>query len=437
MAEGGPADLGSVRTMTTDLAPDADQTGFDISRVRAQFPALASGTAFLDGAAGTQTPRSVIAAIVDAYTGGLSNHGGAFAASRRADAIVDAARQAVADLVGGVPEGVVFGPSATALTYRLAAPLSAEWGPGDNIVLSRLDHDADVRPWVQAAQRSGTQIRWIDPVRPSLELSVEQVALTVDSDTKLVAVTAASNVVGTRPDLSPITALAHGVGALTWIDGVHATPHTPVDVVRWGADCYVTSAYKWCGPHVAAVVAAPQLLERLHPDKLASSSDAVPERFELGTLPFADLAGVTAAVDHLAAFEDLAAGTPRQVAEGVPVVRREKLRSSMAAVEAYETELFGRLLDGLGRLRRVHTIGSAGSRTPTAWFTVDGYSPEQVSAACAQAGVAVWDGHNYAWELAGLLGIRDHGSAVRASLVHYTDADDVDRLLAVLADLTR
>ena len=185
------------------------------------------------------------------------------------------------------------------------------------------------------------------------------------------------------------------------------------------------------------MVAAPELLERLHPDKLVSSSDAVPVRFELGTLPFADLAGVTAAVDHLAAFEDLAAGTPREVAEGVPVVRREKLRSSMAAVEAYESELFGRLLDGLAALRRVHTIGSAGSRTPTAWFTVDGLSPAEVAAACAKADVAVWDGHNYAWELAGLLGIRDRGSAVRASLVHYTDAEDVDRLLAVLGELTR
>jgi len=426
----------TVRPVTTDLATDAP-TGFDISRVRALFPALDSGTAFLDGAAGTQTPRSVIQAIGDAYAGGLSNSGGAFTASRRSDAIVAAARQAVADLVGGVPDGVVFGPSSTALTYRFAAPISTSWEPGDNIVLSRLDHDADVRPWVQAAERAGAQVRWLEPSRPSLELQVEQAALVIDSRTRLVAVTAASNVVGTRPDLSPITALAHGVGALTWVDGVHATPHTPVDVVRWGADFYATSAYKWCGPHVAAVVAAPVLLETLHPDKLASSTDAVPDRFELGTLPFADLAGVTAAVDHMASFEDLAAGGPREVVPGVPVLRREKLRSSMAAVEAYESDLFARLLDGLARMPRVRTIGSAASRTPTAWFTVAGHSPSEVSAAAAAADVAVWDGHNYAWELAGVLGIRESGSAVRASVVHYTDADDVDRLLEVLHTISR
>lgn len=426
--------------MTTDLATDSQPTstgsgGFDIGRVRALFPALTTGTAYLDGAAGTQTPRSVIDAIAHAYAGGLSNAGGSFRASRRSDAIVAEARQAVADLVGGVPDGVVFGPSSTALTYRFAAPISASWQPGDNIVVTRLDHDADVRPWVQAAARAGAEVRWADPSVPSLELAVEQFAQVVDARTRLVAVTGASNVVGTRPDLSPITALAHGVGALTWVDGVHTTPHTPVDVVRWGADFYATSAYKWCGPHIGCVVAAPSLLESLRPDKLASSSDAVPGRFELGTLPFADLAGVAAAVDHMASFGDLATGATSQSAAGVPLVRREKLRSSMAAIEAYETELFARLWSGLHAVGGVHTIGAAASRTPTAWFTVDGSTPAQVAEAAAAADVAVWNGHNYAWELSGFLGIRDSGSAVRASISHYNDADDVDRLLVVLRGL--
>ncbi len=426
-----------MRPVTTDLATDnqpgssgndgSGPGGFDIARVRALFPALSTGAAFLDGAAGTQTPRSVIDAIADAYAGGLSNTGGAFPASRRADGFVDAARQAVADLVGGAPDGVVFGPSSTALTYRLAAPISAGWVAGDNIVLTRLDHDADVRPWVQAAGRAGVDVRWADPSQPRLELGVEQFAPVVDSRTRLVALTAASNVVGTRPDLSPITALAHGVGALTWVDGVHATPHTPVDVVGWGADFYATSAYKWCGPHIGCVIAAPSLLETLRPDKLASSSDAVPGRFELGTLPFADLAGVTAAVDHLAALD----GIPPGGAEP----RRAALVRSMRAAEAYEADLFARLWSGLQRTTGVRTIGSAATRTPTAWFTVDGSTPAEVAAACAAADVAVWDGHNYAWELAGFLGIRDAGSAVRASVAHYNDIADVDRLLAVLGGL--
>ena len=278
---------------------------FDVSAVRALYPALADGHAYLDGAAGTQVPVPVIDAIADAYRAGIGNLGGAFAASHRSDAIVAQARAAVADLVGGTADGVVFGPSATALAYRMSEALSRQWTTDDEIVVSRLDHDSNIRPWIQAAGRVGALVRWAEIDLVTGELPTGQYADLVGPRTRLVAVTAASNAIGTRPDVAAIAGYAHAVGALCYVDGVHATPHVPVDIAALGADFYATSAYKWSGPHVAAVVADPALLETVWPDKLAPSSNAVPWRFERGTLPFADLAGVTAAVDHLAGLGTL------------------------------------------------------------------------------------------------------------------------------------
>ncbi|MET8003521.1 cysteine desulfurase-like protein [Nonomuraea glycinis] len=392
---------------------------FPIESVRSAYPALADGHAYLDGAAGTQVPQAVIDAIAGAYRAGLGNVGGAFPASHRSDAIVAACRAAVADLVGGHPDGVILGPNMTTLTYRLAGALSREWGPGDEVVLSRLDHDANVRPWVQ----TGATIRWAEADPVTGELPVEQYRELIGERTRLVAVTAASNVLGTRPDVAAITALAHRAGALTYVDGVHATAHGPVDMRALGADFYATSAYKWSGPHIGTVVADPALLETVRPDKLASSSDTVPERFERGTAAFADLAGVTAAVDHLAA---LAPGTG---------TRRERLLASMTAAEEHELALFGVLLAGLETMPHVTVYGKPARRTATAYFTVAGRTPLEVAEHLAARGVNVWNGHNYAWELTAVLGIRDAGSAVRAGLVHYNDRSDVDRLLEGVAGL--
>ncbi|MFG3438797.1 cysteine desulfurase-like protein [Nonomuraea sp. NPDC047897] len=392
---------------------------FPVQKVRTCYPALADGHAYLDGAAGTQTPQAVIDAIAGAYRSGIGNVGGAFPASHRSVAIVAGCRQAVADLVGGHPDGVILGPNMTTLTYRLAAALARQWGPGDEVVLSRLDHDANVRPWTQ----TGVTVRWaeVDPVTG--ELPVEQYAELIGERTRLVAVTAASNVLGTRPDVAAICALAHAAGALTYVDGVHATAHGPVDMRALGADCYATSAYKWSGPHVGAVVADPALLERIHPDKLASSPATVPERFETGTAAFADLAGATAAVDHLAG---LTPGTG---------TRRERLLASMTAAEEHELELFAALVAGLEAMPHVTLYGKPARRTATAYFTVAGLTPRQVAERLAARRVNVWNGHNYAWELTAALGIRDAGSAVRAGLVHYNDREDVDRLLDGVAAL--
>ncbi len=400
------------------------QMAFDVSRVRAAYPALADGYAYLDGAAGTQVPSSVISAIRGAYLAGLGNADGAFPASARADAITSGCREAVADLVGGDPAGVVLGPNMTTLTYRMAAALADTWRAGDEVVVSRLDHDANVRPWVQAAGRAGAVVRWAEVDLATGELPAAQYASLLGDRTRLVAVTAASNDIGTRPDVTAINGMARAAGALSYVDGVHATPHGPVDVRALGADFYATSAYKWSGPHIGAVIASPALLDSLRPDKLVPSPDTVPERFELGTPPFADLAGVTAAVEHLAALDDEAAGT-----------RRERVLASIAVAEAHEQRLFGVLLGGLDGMRHVTTYGKAAARTATAYFTVFGHAPRQVAEHLASRKVNVWSGHNYAWELTGVLGIRESGSAVRAGLVHYNDESDVTRLLEAVAEL--
>ncbi|HEX9041293.1 MAG TPA: cysteine desulfurase-like protein [Trebonia sp.] len=413
--------------MTAGIGDGASGSGsFDVAAVRALYPALADGHAYLDGAAGTQVPVSVIDAIASAYRAGIGNLGGAFAASRRAGEIVAEARAAVADLTGGAPEGVIFGPSATALAYRISDALSRAWTAGDDIVVSRLDHDSNVRPWIQAAGRVGVDVKWAEVDLVTGELPTAQYADLIGPRTRLVAVTAASNAIGTRPDVAAIAGLAHAMGALCYVDGVHATPHVPVDVTALGADFFTTSAYKWSGPHLAAAVAPPELLETVWPDKLAPSSNAVPWRFERGTLPFADLAGTTAAVEHLAA---LAPGAS-------PASRRERVLASMTAVEAYEAALFARLVGGLAELDQVTLYGKAARRAPTAFFSVAGLAPRAVAEHLAARGVNVWDGDNYAYELCTVLGLEPDG-AVRAGLVHYNDASDVDRFLEGITDLAR
>ncbi|GAA4878749.1 cysteine desulfurase-like protein [Saccharopolyspora cebuensis] len=400
---------------------------YDVERIRAGYPALADGRAWLDAGGGTQVPEAVIEAIGDAHRGGLSNLGGDHRASRRSGGIVAEARAAVADLVGAPdPAGVVFGPSSTALAYRFAEVLADGWNPGDEVVVTQLDHDANVRPWVAVARRAGAVLRMaeVDPVTG--ELPAERVAELIGERTRLVAVTAASNLIGTVPDLASITRRARAAGAVSFVDGVQHCPHEHVRLAELGADFYATSAYKWAGPHLAAVVAAdPGALEDLHPDKLAPSPDTVPERFELGTQPFAALAGLVAAVEHLADLDDAATGT-----------RAQRLAVSRRAVREHEDALAARLFDGLAELGGVVRHGAPRGRvTPTACFSVDGYTPAGLAGELAARGLNVSSGHSYAWELVHALGLGPAG-AVRASLAHYSLRQDVDRLLAALAELT-
>ncbi|MFP5372588.1 MAG: aminotransferase class V-fold PLP-dependent enzyme, partial [Actinomycetes bacterium] len=258
---------------------------YDVAAVRAQFPALRSGTAHFDGPGGTQVPEPVARAVADTLTFPVANRGRVTAAERRADDVVLAARSAMADLLGADPRGVVFGRSATQLTFDLARTLAAGWGPGDQVVVSRLDHDANIRPWVGAAEAVGATVRWADFDPATGELTADDVAEVLTERTRLVAVTGASNLIGTRPPLAEIAARVHAAGALLAVDGVHLTAHAPVDLRALGADFFTCSPYKFLGPHCGCLVAAPDLLGTLHPDKLLPSTDAVPERFELGTLP--------------------------------------------------------------------------------------------------------------------------------------------------------
>jgi cysteine desulfurase family protein (TIGR01976 family) len=394
-----------------------------IDELRAQFPALSPDDAALDGAAGTQVPGAVIDAIAEALHSAMANTHGAFAASRRSTEVVAAARAAIADLVGGVAEGVILGPNMTTLTFHLADALARTWAPGDEVVVTSLDHDANIRPWRLAAERVGATVRVADFDLLTGELPVEAVEQVITERTKLLAVTAASNMIGTRPQLRAITDAAHAVGALTYIDGVHATPHVPVDVAAWGADFYACSSYKFCGPHTGAVTAHPALLEQLQPAKLIPSPDSVPGRFERGTPPFELLAGVRAAVDWLAGLTD---------AQGD---RRARLLASYAAIEARLHGLLGQLIAGLSAIDGVRLLGSARQRTPTVSFLVDGYTPATVAERLGQQDIAVWDGDNYAYELIRRYGLHDSGGAVRASIVLYTTSAEIDRLVRAVATL--
>ena len=395
---------------------------YDVARIRRDFPALDDGVAFFDGPGGTQVPRQVAEAMAATMTSGISNRGTVTAAERRADEVVVGARQAVADLLGCDPDGVVFARSMTQATYDVSRALAKEWGAGDEVVVTRLDHDGNVRPWVQAAAASGATLRWVefDPV--SAELTVDDVRARLSDRTRVVAVTGASNILGTRPDIPAIAAAVHEAGALLYVDGVHLTPHVPVDVAALGADLYACSPYKFFGPHHGVVAAAPALLERIRPDKLLPASDRVPERFELGTLPYELLAGTTAAVDYIAGLASEAAD------------RRTRVLESMRAVEAYEEVLFDRLLGGLRGLPGVELYGAPRHRTPTAFFSIRGRSDQEVYAQLAAAGVNAPASSFYAIEASRWIGLGDEG-ALRAGLSPYTDDEDVDRLLAAVAGL--
>lgn len=397
---------------------------FDVARVRGLFPTLGDGYIHLDGPAGTLVPESVARAVSAAMRVPLSNRRGPFPSSARADALVDAARRAFADLVGGQPAGVILGPNMTTITYGLARALAKTWKVGDEIVVSRLEHDANVRPWLAAAQSAGAVVRWAEIDIETCELPEWQFDELITRRTRLVAVTAASNAVGTRPDVRRIADRAHAVGALVHVDGVHATPHGPIDMAALGADFFATSAYKWGGPHVSATVASPAVLDSLSPDKLVPSPDSVPDRFETGTPAFELMAGSVAAVDHLAGLDDTATGS-----------RRSRILDSMRSVQRYEASVFSRLDFGLRSLLHVYVLGSPTDRAPTVSFTVEGWKPRAVTEELARRGICAWDGDYYAYELMEALGVGELGGAVRVGLVHYNTAHEVDRLLDALADL--
>lgn len=393
---------------------------YDIDAVRADFPALASGSAHFDGPGGTQTPTAVITAITEALSGPLSNRGTVTVGESRAEKTVTDAREAIADLVGGEAGGVVFGRSATQLCYDFSRWISRDWKAGDEVVVTRLDHDSNIRPWVQAAERTGATVRWLDFDPETGEL--DDISTVLSSQTKLVAVTAASNLIGTKPAIPAISKAAHTVGALVYVDGVHYTAHAHVDMVALGADFYSCSPYKFLGPHLGALIASPQLLETLHPDKLLPSTNDVPERFEFGTLPYEMLAGVAAAVDYLAS-----------IGGGTAADRRAGLADAFARLEAHEDALLARLEAGLADMPTITVHSRAAHRTPTILLTIDGRDTFDAYLFLAARGVDAPSSNFYALEASRRLGLGDEGG-LRVGLAPYSNVDDVDRLLAGLAE---
>lgn len=396
---------------------------YDVAALRAQFPALAEGAAHFDGPGGTQTPVAVARAVYDMLTSAVANRGEVTPAERRADAAVLAAREAVADLLGADPGGVVFGRSMTQLTYDVSRALAKTWRRGDEIVLTRLDHDANVRPWLQAAEVAGARVRFADFDPATGELTPEHLAAQLTERTRLVAVTAASNLIGTRPDVAEIMRLTHAVGAIGYVDGVHAAAHVPVDIAALGADLFVCSPYKFLGPHCGALAGDVELLGRLRPDKLLPSTDQVPERYELGTLPYELLAGVTACIEVLASL------APTDVAGS----RRTRLSAALASIAEHEDRLRARIEEALADLGAT-CYSRAALRTPTLLFRLPGIPDEKVRAHLAARGINAPHGSFYAIECSRHLGLGENG-AVRVGLAPYNDDADVDRLVAALREL--
>jgi cysteine desulfurase family protein (TIGR01976 family) len=410
--------------LTTPEAPGA-RDPYDVRVVRAHFPALQEGAAHFDGPGGSQVPDVVAEAVAGILASAVSNRGRLTRAEQRADDVVLGFRSAMADLLGADPGGIVYGRSMTQLTYDFSRTLAKAWGPDDEVVVTRLDHDANVRPWIQAAAGAGATVRWVTFDPETGELDAADVAAALSERTRVVAVTGASNLIGSRPPILAISALVHAAGALLYVDGVHLTPHAPIDVEALGADFYACSPYKFLGPHCGVVAASPALLESLQPDKLLPATDAVPERFEYGTLPYELLGGTTAAVDFLAALAPGSGGS-----------RRTRILAAMRALEHYEDSVGDKLLDGLAAIDRVVIYGQAKLRTPTVLFSVDGVPSPEVSEHLAGLGVNAPAGSFYALEASRRLGLGDRG-AIRAGVAPYTDDDDVSRLVAGVVDVVR
>ncbi|MEU1087330.1 cysteine desulfurase-like protein [Streptomyces sp. NPDC005576] len=406
---------------------------YDVHAVRAQIPALKSGSARFDAPGGTQTPQPVIDAIVDALAHPLAVRGTQNEGERNAEAIVAGARSALADLLGADPRGIVFGRSSTQLTYDLARTLAKGWGPDDEVVVSRLDHDSNIRPWIQAAEAAGATVRWAEFDPASGDLTLHHIADALSERTRLVAVTGASNLIGTRPDLPAIAGLVHRAGALLHVDAVHLAAHASVDLAGLGADFLVCSPYKFLGPHLGVLASRPELLETLHPDKLLPSTDAVPERFELGTLPYEFLAAARAAVDFLASLAPAAADTPASTTPAATTRRRERLIAAFEVIEAHEDALRARVETGLAALDGITVHSRAALRTPTLLLTFPGRSAADASRHLAARGVDAPAGSFYALEASRHLGLGD-GGGLRVGLAPYSSEEDVDLLLAALAD---
>jgi cysteine desulfurase family protein (TIGR01976 family) len=395
---------------------------FDVAALRAQFPSLASGIAHFDGPGGTQAPAVVGEAIARTLTGPLSNRGTGVASEQNAEDTILAFRTALADLLGASPAGIVYGRSATQIAYDFSRHLAKTWTPGDEVVVTQLDHDANVRPWIQAAAANGVTVRWLRLDPTSAELRLDELDEVVGERTRLVAVTAASNLLGTKPPIDQIARRVHEVGALVYVDGVHYTAHAAVDISALGADFFACSPYKFYGPHCAALAADPALLETLNPDKLWPSTNDVPERFEFGTLPYEIMAGATAAVDFIANLAPSGGS------------RRERLAVANHLIEEHELRLRRRIEEGLAVFNDRLTIHSrAADRTSTLFLTFRDKNATDAYRFLAACDILAPAGTFYAYEPFRALNL-DVDDGLRIGLAPYNDDLEVDRLLSAFEE---
>jgi cysteine desulfurase family protein (TIGR01976 family) len=407
----------------------------DLTWIRAQFPALAQEVnghpaVFFDGPGGTQVPQRVIDAVADYLIHHNANTHGAFATSRRTDETIDAARAAMADFLGCAADEVIFGPNMTTLTFAISRAFGRDIRPGDEIVLTRLDHDANVAPW-KALEEQGAIIRMVDIDTEECTLDMADMARAIGPRTKLVAVGYASNAVGTINDVATITRMAHAVGALVYIDAVHYAPHGPIDVRALDCDFLACSPYKFFAPHMGVLYGKREHLARLRPYKVRPASDDVPDRWETGTKNHEGLAGVTAAIEYLAELGQRI--TPA-------TTRRAALVHAMEAIKAYERGLSEQLIAGLLAIPGLTFYGISDParfdmRTPTVAVRLAGRTPRELADALGRRGIFCWDGNYYAINLTERLGVESDGGMLRIGLVHYNTAEEIELLLEALNEL--
>ncbi|CAN5614686.1 cysteine desulfurase-like protein [soil metagenome] len=406
-----------------------------VEQIRRHFPALQREVngrtpAFFDAPGGTQVPRVVIDAIAEYLALHNANTGGAFPASIETDAMIWRARERMAAFLNArSPREIVFGANMTTLTFALSRALGAEWGAGDEVVVTTLDHQANIAPWVRVAEERGMTVRTVPFDPESVTLDFDVLRGSIGPRTRLVAVGYASNAVGTITDVRQIARLAREVGALCFVDAVHFAPHRLLDVQEMGCDWVACSVYKFFGPHVGVLWGRQEHLERFRPFKVPPALDTAPERWETGTLNHEGIAGTAAAVEWIASL------APHAAAEG----ERPAIESAMRLIERQEMALFSRLLDGLQEIPGVRIYGppAGTARTPTVGFTLRGFTPREVAARLSEEGISVWEGDFYASTVVQGLGLAERGGLLRAGLAPYVTTEDVDRLLEALRALTR
>jgi len=422
----------------------------DLAWVRAQFPALAETIGgqpviFLDGPGGTQVPQRVIDAITHYLVHANANTHGAFASSQQTDHTIAAAHSAIADLLGCNADEIVFGPNMTSLTFMLSRSIGRDIRPGDEIVLTRLDHDANVSPWQALAERGAViKIADIDPEDCTLDM--EDLRRQITPRTRIVAVGYASNAVGTINDVAEVVRMARAVGALSFIDAVHYAPHGPIDVRALDCDFLACSPYKFFAPHAGVLYGKQEHLLRLRPYKVRPAPDELPGRWMTGTQSHEAMAGVAAAVAYLAELGhrvSLSAERPTALPEApAPLSRRQQLCAAMDAIQTYERTLAATLITGLLDIPGLTFYGIREparftARTPTVSVRIDGHTPRQLAEALGDQGIYTWDGNYYAINLTERLGVEQDGGMLRIGLVHYNTGQEIERLLTALQAIVR